>query len=133
MWRTSSSGKPACRRGAEGERPPRPHWRSYTDGPLPFPIEAPAIRSLPSSWFPRIECNRCGKTRWLNEAYVPEAQRRMLLRDLLTPCMRHEGYGGRAARAELLSSSEGVRSRPVRRIVLRGWLKRGLVRLGVVL
>jgi hypothetical protein len=100
--------------------PPRRHWRSYTDEPLPTPLEAlnEPFRAFPS-WFLRIECDRCGKERWLNEAHVSEAQRRMVLGDLLTRA-RHEGCGGRAATATLLSSSEGVSSRPVRRIVLRG-------------
>jgi hypothetical protein len=64
--------------------PPRHHWRSYTDGPLPMPLEAlnESFRAFPS-WFLRIECGRCGKVRWLNEAPVSEPQRRMLLRDLL--------------------------------------------------
>jgi hypothetical protein len=33
--------------------------------------------------------------------------------------MRHDGCGGQAARAELLTGIEGASSRPVRRIVLR--------------
>jgi hypothetical protein len=33
--------------------------------------------------------------------------------------MRHDGCGGRAGKAELLSGIEGISSRPVRRIVLR--------------
>jgi hypothetical protein len=41
------------------------------------------------------------------------------LRAILTR-MRHEGSGGLAGKAELLSGIEGVSSRPVRRIVLRG-------------
>ena len=32
---------------------------------------------------------------------------------------RHEGCGGRAGRAELLTGADGVSSRPVRRIVLQ--------------
>jgi hypothetical protein len=32
--------------------------------------------------------------------------------------MRHDGCGGRAARAELVTGVEGVSSRPVRKIVL---------------
>jgi hypothetical protein len=32
--------------------------------------------------------------------------------------MRHDGCGGRAARAELLTGIEGASSRPVRKIVL---------------
>jgi hypothetical protein len=41
----------------------------------------------------------------------------MPIRDMLHR-MRHDGCGGRAAKAELLSGIEGVSSRPVRRIVL---------------
>jgi len=33
--------------------------------------------------------------------------------------MRHDGCGGRAGKAELLSGIEGVSRRPVRKIVLR--------------
>ena len=33
--------------------------------------------------------------------------------------MRHDGCGGRAEKAELLSGVDGVSSRPVRKIVLR--------------
>ena len=33
--------------------------------------------------------------------------------------MRHDGGGGMAGKAELLTGIEGVSSRPVRRIVLR--------------
>jgi hypothetical protein len=47
--------------------------------------------------FLRIECERCGKVRMVNE-----------------------GCGGLPARAELLTGVEGVTSRSVRRIVLRG-------------
>jgi hypothetical protein len=41
------------------------------------------------------------------------------LRDILAR-MRHDGCGGLAAKAELLTGIEGVSSRPVRRIVLIG-------------
>jgi hypothetical protein len=41
-----------------------------------------------------------------------------LLRDIIEK-MRHDGCGGRAGRAELITGIEGVSSRPVRRIVLR--------------
>jgi hypothetical protein len=79
--------------------PPERYWRSYTDEPLPSPQEALAapLRAFPS-WFLRIECDRCGKVRMLNEAHVTNGQRRMLLRDFLVRA-RHEGCGGRAAKA----------------------------------
>ena len=42
----------------------------------------------------------------------------MPIRDFLAR-MRHDGCGGRAAKAELLTGVEGVNRRPVRKIVLR--------------
>ena len=53
----------------------------------------------------------------LNETHASDAQRGMRLRDLLARA-RHEGCGGRAAKAELLTGVEDASSRPVRRIVL---------------
>ena len=46
------------------------------------------------------------------------ARPNMPIRDILAK-MRHDGCGGLAGKAELLSGVEGVSSRPVRRIVLR--------------
>ena len=40
------------------------------------------------------------------------------IRDIIEK-MRHDGCGGRAGKAELLTGIEGVSSRPVRRILLR--------------
>jgi hypothetical protein len=54
----------------------------------------------------------------LNEAHVTTGQRNIPLRDFLARA-RHEGCGGQALRAELLTGSEGVSSRPVRRVVLK--------------
>jgi hypothetical protein len=68
----------------------------------------------------------CGKDSMLNEAHMSEHRRGMALRVLIGR-MRHEGCGGRAGRAELLTGIDGVSSRPVRRIVLRGGLGRGRV------
>jgi hypothetical protein len=98
--------------------PPARHWRSYGDEPLPTPAEALAepFATFPS-WFLRIECDRCGKVQMVNEAHA--AWRDRLLRDMLAR-MRHEGCGGRAGKAELLTGIEGVSSRPVRGIVLLG-------------
>jgi hypothetical protein len=98
---------------------PRRHWRSYGTKPLPTAGQAldEPFAAFPS-WFLRIECGRCGTQRILNEAHATNVQRGMLLRDLLAQA-RHEGCGGRVAKAELLTGVEGVSSRPVRRIVLR--------------
>ena len=98
---------------------PRRHWLSYGTEPLPTPQKAlrEPFAAFPS-WFLRIECDRCGKERMLNKAHASDAQRYMLLRDLLARA-RQEGCGGQVARAELLTGVEGVSSRPVRKIVLR--------------
>jgi hypothetical protein len=66
----------------------------------------------------------------LNEAHASDAQRYMLLRDLLARA-RHEGCGGRAAKAELLIGVEGVSSRPVRWIVRQGLAQQGKVMVTV--
>ena len=97
---------------------PKRHWRSYGDEPLPTGREAldEPLAAFPS-WFIRITCDRCGKDRMLNEVHTPLLQRAMTLRDLLTH-MRHDGCGGRAGKAELLTDIEAASSRPVRRIVL---------------
>jgi hypothetical protein len=100
--------------------PPPRHWRSYSDEPLPTPTNALAepFAAFPS-WFLRIKCDRCGKLRTVNEAHVTAGQRNMPLRAFLARA-RHDGCGGKAAKVELLTGVDGVSSRPVRRIVLRG-------------
>ena len=97
---------------------PRRHWRSYGTDPLPTGEQALAepLRAFPS-WFLRIVCDRCGKERLISETYLVHGE--MLIRDIIDR-MRHDGCGGRAGRAELLTGIEGVSSRPVRRIVLVG-------------
>jgi hypothetical protein len=96
--------------------PPERHWRSYGTEPLPTAAEAMdlPLRAFPS-WFLRITCDRCGKMQMVNEAHARWRDR--TLRDILAR-MRHDGCGGLAGKAELLS--EGVSSRPVRRILLLG-------------
>jgi hypothetical protein len=96
--------------------PPQRHWRSYGNDPLPTGAEAldEPFAAFPS-WFMRVTCERCGKERMFNE--VHSAQRAMLIRDILAK-MRHDGCGGLAGKAELLTGIEGVSSRPVRRILL---------------
>jgi hypothetical protein len=100
--------------------PPTRHWRSYGTDPLPTSAEALAepFAAFPS-WFLRIECDRCGKVSMLNEAHTTGRRREMPLRALLARA-RHEGCGGIAGKAELLTGIDGVSSRPVRRIVLLG-------------
>jgi hypothetical protein len=113
------------------DRPLGVVWPPYGDYPLPSAEEAlqASLRAFPS-WFLRIECDRCGKVRMLNEVHVTAGQRNLRLRDLLARA-RHEGCGGQPAKAELMAGVEGVSStdwaspdelgvssRPVRRIVL---------------
>ena len=96
---------------------PHRHWRSYGDHPLPIEAEAldEPLRAFPS-WFLRIVCDRCGKERMVNEAHMPQGD--MVIHDIIAR-MRHDGCGGRAGRAELVTGIEGASSRPVRGIVLR--------------
>jgi hypothetical protein len=95
------------------QTPPQRHWRSYGTDPLPTAAEAldEPFSAFPS-WFMRITCDRCGKVQMVNR------WRDRTLRAILAR-MRHDGCGGLAGKAELLSGIEGVSSRPVRRIVLR--------------
>jgi hypothetical protein len=97
---------------------PARRWRSYGDAPLPSGQEAldEPFAAFPS-WYMRITCDRCGKDRTLSETDTP--QRDMLIREIIK-LMRHAGCGGRASKVELITGIEGVSSRPVRRIVLRG-------------
>lgn len=107
--------------------PPRRHWPSYSDDTLPTAAEAldQPFAAFPS-WFLCIECDRCGKAHLVNEVYArPWRDRR--LRDILAH-MRHNGCGGLAGKAELLTGIEGVSTRPVRRIVLRAGCGRLSVR-----
>ena len=91
--------------------------RGYGNDPLPTGEQAldETLRAFPS-WFLRIVCDRCGKERLICETYLVHGE--MPIRDIVAR-MRHDGCGGRAGRAELLTGIEGVSSRPVRRIVLR--------------
>ena len=98
--------------------PPARHWRTYGDDKLPTGPEAlgEPFSAFPS-WFLRIECDRCGKVVMHNEAHA-QAWRDRTLRQILAR-MRHDGCGGLAGKAELLSGAEAASSRPVRKIVLR--------------
>jgi hypothetical protein len=98
--------------------PPARHWRRHGTEPLPTGAEAldEPFNAFPS-WFLRITCARCGQERTMNQVHVAKSD--LPLRDILER-MRHDGCGGRAEKVELLSGIEGVSSRPVRKIVLRG-------------
>jgi hypothetical protein len=77
----------------------------------------PSTSRCARSRFLRIVCDRCGKERLISETYLVHGD--MPIREILDR-MRHDGCGGRAGRAELLTGIEGASSRPVRRIVLQG-------------
>jgi hypothetical protein len=109
---------------------PRRHWRSYGDDKLPSGAEAlnEPFSAFPS-WFLRITCDRCGKLQIVNEAHAARWRDRML-RDILAR-MRHDGCGGLAGKAELLSGAEGVSSRPVRKISAGEMRHTGHIRFAV--
>jgi hypothetical protein len=96
--------------------PPARHWRSYGDDKLPTGAETMAEPFAAfSSWFMRIECDRCGKVQMVNETHMQ--RRAMLIRDIISR-MRHDGCGGREGKVELITAvrcgrsccgSEGVR------------------------
>jgi hypothetical protein len=90
---------------------PQCHWRTYGNDPLPSPQEAlgEPFAAFPS-WFLRIECDRCHKVQWINQAHMPRSERPLRI---ILARMRHEHCGGRAAKAELLTSVGGVSRRPV--------------------
>ena len=94
------------------------HWRSYGTDPLPTGQEALSepLRAFPS-WFLRIECDRCSKVQLINQIHMPHDE--LPIGDILAR-MRHDGCGGRAVKAELLSGAEGASSGPVRKIALLG-------------
>ena len=96
---------------------PKRHWLSYGNDPLPTGAEAleEPFNAFPS-WFLRVTCKRCGQERMYNEAH--SGQRTMRIRDIIEK-MRHDGCGGVAGKAELVTGIAGVSSRPVRTIVLR--------------
>jgi ribosomal protein S27E len=98
-------------------RIPVRHWRTYGNDPLPTGAEAlgEPFNAFPS-WFLRIECDRCSKVQMVNQVHFSRPT--MTVRAILEK-MRHDGCGGRAGKAELITGIEGVSSRPVRRIVLR--------------
>ena len=95
---------------------PARHWRTYDTGPLPTPAEAldEPFAAFPS-WFLRITCDRCGKVQLVSQVHFARAH--LPLRQILARA-RHDGCGGLVGNAELISSVEGVSSRPVRKIVL---------------
>jgi hypothetical protein len=97
--------------------PPARHWRKYGGDPLPTGAEAldEPFTAFPS-WFLRITCDRCGKVQFINQVHA-KWRDRTLRRILAT--MRHDGCGGLAGKAELISAADTVSSGPVRRIVLR--------------
>ena len=85
----------------------RPVWPPYGDYPLPSAEEAlqASLRAFPS-WFLKIECDRCGKVRMLNEVHATAGQRNMrpLPQRSHTMCRNHDGK----ARRDAWRASSGV-------------------------
>ena len=57
------------------------------------------------AWFLRVECDRCGKLRMLNQTHMRGSD--MPIRDIIGR-MRHDICGGGAGKAELLTGIEGA-------------------------
>jgi hypothetical protein len=68
------------------------------------------------TWFLRITCDRCGKDRMISESHFD--RRDMRIGDIIKRA-RHDGCGGRAGTAELLTGIEGASSRPIRKAAPR--------------
>jgi hypothetical protein len=87
---------------------PQRRWRSYGDDPLPSGPEALAkpFSAFPS-WFLRVECERCGNVRLINQVHMG---RDMPLHEILSR-MRHDERGGRAGNVVLQAA--GRRGLPV--------------------
>ena len=90
---------------------PQRHWRSNGTDPLPTGIEAlgEPFNAFPS-WFLRVECDRCGKVQMVNQAHLQRSD--MSIR-LILEKMRHDGCGGLAGKAELITGIEAASSRRV--------------------
>jgi hypothetical protein len=74
-------------------------WRCYGDDPLPSPAEAlqAPLRAFPS-WYLRIQCDRCGRERYLSERHVTLAGRGdVLVGELVEKsCATRAAAGGRS-------------------------------------
>jgi hypothetical protein len=93
-------------RASEVSRTPARHRRTYgNDSPLLTGAEAlqQPLSAFPS-WFLRVTCERCGYERMVNEAHAPWRNRSLF--DILHR-MRHDGCGGLAGKAALLTGIEG--------------------------
>jgi hypothetical protein len=95
-------------------RPPARHWPSYGNDKLPTGAEAldEPFTAFPS-WFLRITCDRCGEVQIINEAHAKWRGYRTLR--LILARMRHDGCGGLAGQAELVTAADSASSRPVRK------------------
>jgi hypothetical protein len=98
--------------------PPKRHWRSYGNDPLPTAEEAldQPLSAFPS-WFLLMECAVCGRERYSNEMHLPHWHD-ATLREIVAR-IDHEGCGGRPKLVELVTGIETISRRRVRRIVLR--------------
>ena len=100
-------------------RPPRQLWLSYGDAPLPTTAEALAapLSAFPS-WYLRMECERCGKERFVNQVHQRAIWQDATVAEIVSR-MNHEGCGGRPKVVELITNI-AAGSQPTRRIRLLG-------------
>ena len=87
---------------------------------MPTPREALAapLSAFPS-WFLRMECERCGRDRVVNQVHMPAIWEDVTLEKIVAR-LHHEGCGGRAKVVELATHVAGV-SQPTCRIRLGWW------------
>jgi hypothetical protein len=99
----------------------RRRWLSYGDDPLPTPAKALAapLSAFPS-WFLRMECERCGQERFVNQVHQRAIWQDATVAEVIAR-MHHEdaGCGGRPKLVELVTNVTGG-TQPVRRIRLLG-------------
>ena len=73
MFREMAQGRRTAEEVVVTARPiPKRHWRSYCDDPLPTgreTLDEPMAAFPP--WVMRVTCDRCGKSRMLNEVHHP--------------------------------------------------------------
>jgi hypothetical protein len=81
------------RRKVSAGTPPKRHWRSYGNDPLPTGAEAldEPLNAFPS-WFLRIVCERCGEDLMFSE--TNSARDNMLIRDILERMRQTVAAGG---------------------------------------
>ena len=101
------------RAGRMSRTPPKRSWQSCRPAASGAEAMDEPFNAFPT-WFLRVECDRCGKLRMLNQTHMRGSD--MPIRDIIGR-MRHDICGGGAGKAELLARHRGrASSRPVHQI-----------------